>query len=60
MKVGAASHPEVLQRRDVLVNGIYGAVADIRDRLLPDAEPLPRFVSLGLDFLSDCLSASWE
>ena len=60
MKSGAASHPEIIQRQDVIAAATYEAIADIRDCLLPGKEPLPRFKPLELDFLTDALALDLE
>lgn len=60
MKSGAASHPEIIQRHDVFDSATYNAIADIRDFLMPNKEPLPRFKPLELDFLTDALALVLE
>ena len=60
MKSGAASHPEILQRQDVLTLAIYDALADIRNHILPSLNPLTRFMPLELDFLTDALATEAE
>lgn len=60
MKSGAASHPEIIQRRDVISLATYDAIADIRDYLVTGKEPLPRFKPMELDFLTDALALTLE
>ena len=57
MRMGLG-HPEIIERQDVFLRGMYHAVADIRDSLFPDCPALPRYAPLAMDFLSDALAAS--
>jgi hypothetical protein len=50
-------HPEILQRQDVLLSGIYHALADIRQALAPGKEPMPEYAPLSMDYLSDAHAA---
>lgn len=46
----------MIQRTDALLSVIAEAVSDIRDSLLPERTPLPRYAPLTNEFINDAMA----